>query len=84
MKRLRYLALLAPVLLPAVAPAQSGRTPPPSGWHSPPPPRIDKPKPAARSCAEFGAGFVRLEGSDTCVRIGGQVSIGTAATRSAR
>ncbi|MGB3864514.1 MAG: hypothetical protein WBA29_02655 [Xanthobacteraceae bacterium] len=28
------------------------------------------------SCAEFGPGFVRTEGSDTCVRIGGSVSIG--------
>lgn len=31
---------------------------------------------AAKSCAEFGAGFVKLEGSDTCVRIGGSLSIG--------
>jgi hypothetical protein len=35
-------------------------------------------KGAARgnSCAEYGAGFVKLEGSDTCVKIGGAVSIG--------
>jgi hypothetical protein len=27
-------------------------------------------------CAAYGAGFVRVEGSDTCVKIGGAVSIG--------
>jgi hypothetical protein len=36
-----------------------------------------KPHAAARSCAEYGAGFVRVEGSDSCVRIGGSISVGT-------
>lgn len=31
---------------------------------------------AAKSCAEFGPGFVRAEGSDTCIRIGGSIGIG--------
>jgi hypothetical protein len=35
------------------------------------------PHAAARSCAEYGAGFVRVEGSDSCVRIGGSISVGT-------
>ena len=30
----------------------------------------------AKSCAEFGPGFVRAEGSDTCIRIGGSMGIG--------
>jgi hypothetical protein len=30
----------------------------------------------SNSCAEFGPGFVRLEGSDTCVKIGGAIGIG--------
>jgi Porin subfamily len=34
-----------------------------------------RPRPAT-SCAEFGAGFARLPGSDTCMRIGGSVSAG--------
>ena len=34
------------------------------------------PSRSATSCAEFGAGFVRAEGSDTCVRIGGSIGIG--------
>jgi Porin subfamily len=28
------------------------------------------------SCAAFGAGFVKVDGTDTCVKIGGSVSIG--------
>ncbi len=30
----------------------------------------------ATSCAQFGAGFVRAPGSDTCVRIGGGIDVG--------
>ena len=28
------------------------------------------------SCAAYGAGFVKVEGTDTCVKIGGALSIG--------
>jgi hypothetical protein len=28
------------------------------------------------SCAAYGPGFVKVEGSDTCVQIGGSISIG--------
>jgi hypothetical protein len=31
------------------------------------------------SCAAYGAGFVRVEGTGTCVKIGGAVSIGVGA-----
>jgi len=31
---------------------------------------------APHSCAALGPGFVKVEGSDTCVRIGGSISIG--------
>lgn len=35
-------------------------------------------QPASTSCAQYGAGFVKLPGSDTCMRMGGglDVSIG--------
>jgi hypothetical protein len=36
------------------------------------------------SCAEFGAGFVKVEGSDTCVKVGGYVSSGAGAYMGAR
>ena len=26
-------------------------------------------------CAEYGAGFVKVEGSDTCIKTGGSVSV---------
>ena len=31
--------------------------------------------PARDSCAQYGAGFVRAPGSDTCVKIGGYVGV---------
>jgi Porin subfamily len=36
---------------------------------------VKQPK-SVGSCAAYGAGFVQLAGSDTCVKIGGAVSIG--------
>ena len=35
-----------------------------------------KPAAGGNACAAYGAGFVKLAGSDTCVKIGGAVSIG--------
>jgi Porin subfamily len=41
------------------------------------PPGSAKPQPALRTktCSAFGAGFVQLPGTDTCVKIGGFVTI---------
>lgn len=39
---------------------------------SKPPPPAEKRNP----CAEFGAGFVQVEGSSTCVKLGGSIDIG--------
>jgi Porin subfamily len=36
------------------------------------------------SCAAYGAGFVKLEGTDTCVKIGGAVSIGVGGSSGGR
>jgi hypothetical protein len=33
-------------------------------------------KAAANPCAEYGAGFVRIEGSSTCIKIGGSFGVG--------
>jgi hypothetical protein len=47
--------------------------------------RTDAPKPKqnarprSTSCAEFGPGFVRLPGSDSCTRMGGGVEMGVGA-----
>lgn len=58
------------------------------------PHKPDKPAPSDRllplkgaasgnSCAAFGPGFVKVEGVDTCVRIGGATSIGAGASSGA-
>ena len=64
------------VLLPAAAFAQVGdrrnfQTPPDAG-------RNLSSKSVTRSTpfASFGPGFVKVEGSDTCVKLGGAVSVG--------
>ena len=36
---------------------------------------------SGNSCAVFGPGFVKVEGSDTCVKIGGATSIGVSGGR---
>ena len=33
------------------------------------------------SCAAYGPGFVKVEGSGTCVKVGGSVQIGAGASR---
>jgi hypothetical protein len=35
-----------------------------------------KPPKAENSCAAYGAGFVRLADTGTCVKIGGSISVG--------
>jgi hypothetical protein len=39
------------------------------------------PKAAINSCAEYGPGFVRVEGTSTCVKIGGSFSVGVGGSR---
>ena len=35
-------------------------------------------------CAEHGAGFVRIEGTNTCAKIGGAISVGAGVSSGAR
>jgi len=39
---------------------------------------------AGNSCAAFGPGFVRVEGAETCVKIGGAVSVGVGGSSGVR
>jgi hypothetical protein len=59
------------------------------------PHKPDRPAPADRllplkgaangnSCAAFGPGFAKVEGSDTCVKIGGATSVGAGTSSGAR
>ena len=74
---LRLISGLPAILLLTSAPAwaQTG------GWHATGRDiRTELPRkkvgPAAqKSCPEFGPGFVRVEGSSSCVRVGGAASV---------
>ncbi|NOJ47983.1 porin [Bradyrhizobium archetypum] len=39
---------------------------------------------SANACAEYGAGFVRIEGTSTCMKIGGAVSVGVGVSSGSR
>jgi hypothetical protein len=38
-----------------------------------------KPPKADNSCAAYGAGFVKLSDTNTCVKVGGSISVGAGA-----
>lgn len=64
------------VLLPAAAFAQAGdrrhfQTPADGGKTLP-----TKSTTRSNPCASYGPGFVKVEGSDTCVKLGGGISVG--------
>jgi len=65
------LALLVAVLPASVAVAQQSNQP----RKNPPKSKILHPPVSGNPCAQYGPGFVKLAGSDTCVKIGGSVSI---------
>ena len=63
-------------LLPAVAFAQQGNR-----WNLQTPTDAGKALPSkatarSNSCASLGTGFVKVEGTDTCVKLGGSISVG--------
>ena len=69
------LAIVVALLPASIALAeQSGRRKP----DKPAPGKLLPLKGAAggNSCAAYGPGFVKVDGTDTCVKIGGAVSIG--------
>jgi hypothetical protein len=39
---------------------------------------------SANACAEYGVGFVKIEGTSTCVKIGGAVSVGAGVSSGSR
>jgi hypothetical protein len=49
---------------------------PPSKWSMPQgPAKSRNPAQTKKSCKEFGAGFVNVAGTDTCVKVGGFVTV---------
>jgi hypothetical protein len=39
---------------------------------------------STNSCAAYGAGFVKIEGTNTCMKIGGAVSVGAGVSSGSR
>jgi hypothetical protein len=39
---------------------------------------------SVNACAEYGAGFVKIEGTNTCMKIGGAVSVGAGVSSGSR
>ena len=39
---------------------------------------------SANACAEYGAGFVKIEGTTTCMKIGGAISVGAGVSSGSR
>jgi hypothetical protein len=72
---MRTILLVIVAALPALAQAEQPTRPKPGKTTSG---KVLPLKGTARSnpCAEFGPGFVRIEGTDTCMKIGGAISIG--------
>jgi hypothetical protein len=66
-------AILVTLLPASMAAAEPSRAP---KAKVAPPSKLVPAKRAVNSCAAYGAGFVKVDGSDTCVKIGGAVSIG--------
>lgn len=66
-------AILVTLLPASMAAAEPSRLP---KYKTEPSGRLMPAKRVVNSCAAYGAGFVKVDGSDTCVKIGGAVSIG--------
>lgn len=76
--RTHFLAILIVALLGSAALADSVNRP--KLDYTTPPDRLPPPKSAAANrCAAFGPGFVKVEGTDTCVKVGGSIMVGGAA-----
>jgi hypothetical protein len=72
-----FLVIVLAVLSVSAAPAQQSRDGKPDKQAKSLP--LRPAKAAANPCAEYGAGFVRIEGSSTCMKIGGSIGVGVGA-----
>lgn len=77
-----FLLVMVALALPSVTAAEPLRFQKPDK-----PLASDKPLPPRRSsnaCAEYGAGFVKIEGTSTCMKIGGAISVGAGVSSGSR
>jgi hypothetical protein len=75
---MQILLLLAAFLLALASPVMAGQAATQTRSKFEPPPKVLPLKDAAstNACAAYGPGFVKLSGTDTCIHVGGSISIG--------
>jgi hypothetical protein len=78
---LKVLLAAAITLSPFAAIAQQTRPPKPDKPTAPGKSLPLKRPTSANACAEYGAGFVMIEGTGTCMKIGGAFSVGAGVAR---
>ena len=81
--RKSHLAITVLMLMAMAAPA-AGQSSLPKSEQATPKQLPLKRATSDKSCAAYGAGFVKIEGSDTCVKIGGAISIGAGTSTGSR
>jgi hypothetical protein len=78
------LAILVAMLPASIAVAQqTGAAKPENPIRAAKPLRIKRADPG-NSCAAYGPGFVKVDGSETCVKIGGGIDIGVGSSTTHR
>jgi hypothetical protein len=76
------LIVIMVMLLPAsLAAAEPLRVP---KDNTAPPSKLTPAKRSVNGCAAYGAGFAKVDGTDTCVKIGGTISIGVGGSAGSR
>ncbi len=81
----KSLLVMMAVVLPAVAAAaEQPRIQKPGKAATSDKPLPPKRSNSANACAEYGAGFVKIEGTNTCMKIGGAVSVGAGVSSGSR
>jgi len=64
------------VVIGSDADAQTLINPNPPAPSRPPPPAKPDTSAHVKSCSAYGAGYVNIPGTDTCVKVGGSVTVG--------
>ena len=77
----KSLLVIMAVVLPSVAAAEQPRLQKPDKAATPGKQLPLKRSNSASACAEYGAGFVKIEGTNTCMKIGGAIGIGAGVSR---
>jgi hypothetical protein len=74
--RLTLCAAALSVVIGSHASAQTLTNPNPPAPSRPPPAAKPDTSAHVKSCSAYGAGYVNIPGTDTCVKVGGSVTVG--------